>query len=97
MVNRASPSCSIVHEVVCHVKPGVTPAEWFSIMSDAGQRLAWIDAGIAFGQQAIIKAARAAKNDHDKDEKILIVSHYNAILALTGVELPNAGRIVLTY
>jgi hypothetical protein len=68
MVNRASPSYSIVHEVVCHVKPGVTPAEWFSIMSDAGQRLAWIDAGIAFGQQAI-KAARAAKNDPDKDDE----------------------------
>ena len=68
MVNSASPSYSIVHEVVCHVKPGVTPAEWFSIMSDAGQRLAWIDAGIAFGQQAI-KAARAANNDPDKDDE----------------------------
>ena len=64
MVNDASPSYSIVHEVVCHVKPGVTPAEWFSIMSDAGQRLAWIDAGIAFGQQAI----KADKNDPDKDD-----------------------------
>jgi hypothetical protein len=50
--------------VVCHVKPGVTPAEWFSIMSDAGQRLAWIDAGIAFGQQAI----KADKDDPDKDD-----------------------------
>jgi predicted acylesterase/phospholipase RssA len=64
MVNDASPSYSIVHEVVCHVKPGVTPAEWFSIMSDAGQRLAWIDAGIAFGQQAI----KADKDDPDKDD-----------------------------
>jgi hypothetical protein len=64
MVNSASPSYSIVHEVVCHVKPGVTPAEWFSIMSDAGQRLAWIDAGIAFGQQAI----KADKDDPDKDD-----------------------------
>jgi len=34
---------------------------------------------------------------YNKDEKILIVSHYNAILALTGVELPNAGRLVLKY
>lgn len=71
MVNSASPSYSIVHEVVCHVKPGVTPAEWFSIMSDAGQRLAWIDAGIAFGQQAFkAAAARDAKNDPvpDKDD-----------------------------
>jgi predicted acylesterase/phospholipase RssA len=39
------------HEVVCHVKPGVTQAEWFSIMSDADQRLAWIEDGIAFGKE----------------------------------------------
>jgi len=51
MVNSASPSYIIVHEVVCHVKPGVTPAEWFSIMSDAGQRLAWIADGVAFANQ----------------------------------------------
>ena len=36
-------------------------------------------------------------DNHEKDEKILVVSHYNAILALTGVELPNAGRLVLKY
>jgi hypothetical protein len=36
--------------VVCHVKPDITPAEWFSIMSDAGQRLAWIEDGIGFGK-----------------------------------------------
>jgi hypothetical protein len=37
-------------------------------MSDAGQRLAWIDAGIAFGQHAI--KALAVKNDPvpDKDD-----------------------------
>jgi hypothetical protein len=39
-----------VHEVVCHVKPDITPAEWFSIMADADQRLAWIEDGIAFGK-----------------------------------------------
>jgi predicted acylesterase/phospholipase RssA len=38
------------HEVACHVKPDITPAEWFSIMSDANQRLAWIEDGIAFAK-----------------------------------------------
>jgi hypothetical protein len=33
------------------VKPGITPAEWFSIMSDADQRLAWIADGVAFANQ----------------------------------------------
>jgi predicted acylesterase/phospholipase RssA len=37
-----------VNEVACRVKPDITPAEWLSIMSDAGQRLAWIEDGIAF-------------------------------------------------
>jgi predicted acylesterase/phospholipase RssA len=44
---NAASNCS-VNEVTCHVKPGITPAEWFSIMSDAGQRLAWIAEGVAF-------------------------------------------------
>jgi predicted acylesterase/phospholipase RssA len=51
MVNRRAVNDPIPNEVVCHVKPDVTPAEWFSIMSDAGQRLAWIEDGIAFGKQ----------------------------------------------
>ena len=38
------------NEVACHVKPDITPAEWFSIMSDASQRLAWIEDGIAFAK-----------------------------------------------
>jgi len=37
------------------VKPGVTQAEWFSIMSDADQRLAWIEDGIAFGKEFLSK------------------------------------------
>ena len=40
-----------VHEVVCNVKPDITPAEWLSIMSDADQRLAWINDGIACGKE----------------------------------------------
>jgi hypothetical protein len=40
-----------VNEVVCRVRPDITPAEWFSIMSDASQRLAWIDDGIAFATE----------------------------------------------
>ena len=54
MVNRTTindQNHCIPNEVVCHVKPGVTPAEWFSIMSDAGQRLAWIENGITFGKE----------------------------------------------
>lgn len=47
-----------VNEVVCRVKPDITPAEWLSIMSDAGQRLAWIEDGIAF--------ATAFLNDADE-------------------------------
>jgi predicted acylesterase/phospholipase RssA len=48
-----------VNEVACHVKPGITPAEWFSIMSDAGQRLAWIEDGVGFGKAFL----QAQKND----------------------------------
>lgn len=52
------------------------------------------DEAVAARMSSLIKTIC---DNHDKDEKILIVSHYNAILALTGVELPNAGRIVLKY
>jgi hypothetical protein len=53
MVNRSmlNNCLPIPNEVVCHVKPGATPAEWFSIMSDAGQRLAWIEDGITIGKE----------------------------------------------
>ena len=50
LVNATHPISPGVHEVICHVKPDITPAEWFNIMSDASQRLAWIDDGIAFGK-----------------------------------------------
>ena len=53
-VNGAAPNHCIPNEVVCHVKPGVTPAEWFSILSDAGQRLAWIEDGVAFAREFLI-------------------------------------------
>lgn len=57
MVNRSTMNecIPIPNEVVCHVKPGATPAEWFSIMSDAGQRLAWIEDGITFGKEFLSK------------------------------------------
>ena len=48
---NAASSYDGVNEVVCHVKPDITPAEWFSIMSDASQRLAWINDGIAFAKK----------------------------------------------
>jgi len=50
-------SDGIPNEVTCHVKPGITPAEWFSIMSDAGQRLAWIADGVAFATAFLNDAA----------------------------------------
>lgn len=52
------------------------------------------DEAVAARMSSLIKTIC---ENNDKDEMILIVSHYNAILALTGVELPNAGRLVLTY
>jgi predicted acylesterase/phospholipase RssA len=55
----AAAAAAAINEVVCHVKPNITPAEWFSIMSDAGQRLAWIEDGVGFGKAFI----QAQKND----------------------------------
>jgi predicted acylesterase/phospholipase RssA len=54
-VNGVAPNHCIPNEVVCHVKPGVTPAEWFSILSDAGQRLAWIEDGVAFAREFLTR------------------------------------------
>jgi predicted acylesterase/phospholipase RssA len=74
LVNAASAASSDgVNEVVCHVKPDITPAEWFSIMSDAGQRLAWIEDGISFGKAFINKGssslAASNTNSIDTDER----------------------------
>jgi predicted acylesterase/phospholipase RssA len=60
MANRTPATRCIPNEVVCHVQPGITPAEWFSIMSDADQRLAWIADGVAFATQFL--ADRNATN-----------------------------------
>jgi predicted acylesterase/phospholipase RssA len=54
-VNGVAPNHCIPNEVVCHVKPGVTPAEWFSILSDADQRLAWIEDGVAFAREFLTR------------------------------------------
>jgi len=56
-----------VNEVVCHVKPDITPAEWFSILSDASQRLAWINDGIAFGKEFL--AAKTSSSSNDTEER----------------------------
>ena len=66
MINRSAPAHCIPNEVVCHVKPGITPAEWFSIMSDAAQRLAWIENGVAFAQQ-FLTTTRDSANDAAND------------------------------
>lgn len=71
--NSAAPQqYRIPNEVVCHEKPGITPAEWFSIMSDADQRLAWIEDGIAFGKEFLsqikqIKQIKDPATDQDQD------------------------------
>jgi predicted acylesterase/phospholipase RssA len=55
--NASASAAHIPNEVVCRVKPDITPAEWFSILSDAGQRLAWIEDGIAFATAFLNDAA----------------------------------------
>ena len=65
MVNaHANAPNNSVNEVVCHVKPDITPAEWLSIMSDAGQRLAWIEDGIAFAH-AFLECCSKDKNEEE--------------------------------
>ena len=61
--NANAPNNS-VNEVVCRVKPDITPAEWLSIMSDAGQRLAWIEDGIAFAH-AFLECCSNDKNEKE--------------------------------
>jgi predicted acylesterase/phospholipase RssA len=59
LVNTSPPISPGVNEVVCSVRPNITPAEWFNILSDANQRLAWIEDGIAFGQAFLDKIPNA--------------------------------------
>jgi hypothetical protein len=51
MADANTASYDGLHEVLCRVKPDITPAEWLSIMSDSVQRLAWIEDGISFGKE----------------------------------------------
>jgi hypothetical protein len=62
-----------VSEVTCHVKPDITPAEWFSIMSDSGQRLAWINDGIAFAKEFL--AAKISPSSKDTEERTPTPNH----------------------
>ena len=63
----AAASSDGVNEVVCHVKPDITPAEWFSIMSDASQRLAWINDGVAFGKEFLGQTSTLTSNTSSND------------------------------
>ena len=58
-----------VNEVICHVKPDITPAEWFSIMWDSGQRLAWINDGIAFAKEFLAKMSPSNTTSNDTEER----------------------------
>lgn len=62
MANDTACSHDGVNEVICNVKPDITPAEWLSIMSDAEQRLAWIDDGIACGKEFLKTVAFSKTN-----------------------------------
>ena len=73
-VNASTVSSSDgINEVVCHVKSDITPAEWFSIMSDSGQRLAWIEDGVSFGQaflsQISVSLASSNSNLNDTEDR----------------------------
>ena len=57
-----------VNEVVCHVKPDISPAEWLSIMSDASQRLAWIEDGIAFAKAFVESNAKPTDPEERKSQ-----------------------------
>jgi len=63
---NAAVSSDGVNEVMCHVKPDITPAEWFSIMSDSGQRLAWINDGIAFAKEFIGRTSPPCSKDTEE-------------------------------
>ena len=67
MVNRLMADANAtsydgLNEVVCRVKPGITPAEWLSIMSDSAQRLAWIEDGVSFGKEFLANQPTSATN-----------------------------------
>ena len=74
LVNATAAAASTggVNEVVCHVKSDITLAEWFSIMSDVGQRLAWIEDGVAFGKAFLskISAPLAATPSNANDTEV---------------------------
>jgi predicted acylesterase/phospholipase RssA len=57
-----------VNEVVCHVKPNISPAEWLSIMSDASQRLAWIEDGIGSAKAFMESNAKPTDTQERKSQ-----------------------------
>ena len=76
LVNATAAAASTggVHEVVCHVKSDITPTEWFSIISDVGQRLAWIEDGVASSKAFLSKIsaplAATPSNANSKDTEV---------------------------
>ena len=71
LVNKfmAESSYDDVNEVICRVKPDITPAEWLSIMSDSAQRLAWIEDGIAFGKEFLATQKAYSTNPTEEGER----------------------------
>jgi predicted acylesterase/phospholipase RssA len=71
MVNKMTADANLhgVHEVLCYVKPDITPAEWLSIMSDAAQRLAWINDGITYAKSFLDASSKSSQNANSTEEK----------------------------
>jgi hypothetical protein len=71
MVNKMTADANLhgVHEVLCYVKPDITPAEWLSIMSDAAQRLAWINDGITHAKSFLDASSKSSQNANSTEEK----------------------------
>lgn len=60
---------SHINEVLCHVMPDITPAEWISIMSNSSQRLAWIEDGIRYGKEFLNKLSLQTKDPSNEEER----------------------------
>lgn len=71
MVNKmmADANSHKINEVICNVKPDITPAEWLSIMSDASQRLAWITDGMTYAKEFLDKLTMSSQNANSVEEE----------------------------
>ena len=69
MADSNASSYDGLNEVMCRVKPDITPAEWLSIMSDPAQRLAWIEDGVSFGKEFLATQKANATDETQEGER----------------------------